>query len=385
MPTLDYNTAIKGIRDANDDFIQLLSKLRNILTTSDELKFVLGNDEIVIDGLLALIDNYRNGRFQSVTIGTAPECVVLSIDDGSLKVTDLGGNLVGVVCSGLSFSDIVDTTIDTATLKNCNVESINGSVKVSGGTVSMESIKVGTFETQSLVAHKYVSGYAATMETSYTRNLYIQGDRRMKFPVKRDVFSDGGVPVDDFFSKISPNYSGGVWTWNDDDAVTPAVLGLQPRNVVGVIPDLITICGNNRYADFYTMLGPANLKNLRADVYSIANITPFSMTSDYFYMASAILWPFTTYENYAGYTYETKDLVVFEFRTEDIGKEVYYRTSESPWTIYRTLKVNYNNLAPISAEFSTTYTIPAYSCVKFIVNKTGSAQEGATLSILEIA
>lgn len=382
MPALDYNTAIRDIREANDEFIQLLTKLRNILTTSDELEFVLGNDKIVIEGLLALIDNYRNGKFQSVTIGTSPDCVVLSIEDGNLKVSDLGGNLVGVVCSGLSFADIANTTIDSATIRDCEVESVNGSVAVSGGNVSLDNIEVTKLTATSIVARN-VNGYTASVESSYTSDLYIQGDRRMAFPDQRNVFYDDGVAVDGFASKILSGYSDGVWTWDSTTDAKPSMLGLTAMTRVG-IPSLITICGNNNYNDFKDILQrPYGLKNLVAwrDGSSVA----VSMTADNFVMASVFLWPYATYELYAPYQSDTKDIVVSEFREEDIGKEVYYRTSASPWTIYRTLKMNYNNLTAISAEFGSPYEIPPYSCVRFIVGRTGSAQEGSTVSILEIA
>jgi hypothetical protein len=385
MSALDYNTAIRGIRVANSDFLQLLYQLRDVLTSSKELTFTLGDEDIVIEGLLALIDNYRNGKFQSVTIGTAPDCVKLSIDDGNLKVTDLGGNLVGVVCSGLSFSDIADTTIASATLRDCEVESVNGSVAVSGGNVSFDNIEVTKLTATSIVARN-VNGYTASVESSYTSDLYIQGDRRMAFPDQRNVFYDDGVAVDGFASKILSGYSDGVWTWDSTTDAKPSMLGLTAMDRVG-IPSLITICGNNNYNDFKDIIQrPYGLKNLVAWMSGVSGDENLvSMSSDNYVMASVFLWPYATYELYAPYQSDTKDIVVSEFREEDIGKEVYYRTSASSWTIYRTLKMNYNNLSPISAQFGSPYEIPPYSCVKFIVSRTGSAQEGSTVSILEIA
>ena len=205
----------------------------------------------------------------------------------------------------------------------------------------------------------------------------------MAFPDQRNVFYDDGVAVDGFASKILSGYSDGVWTWDSTTDAKPSMLGLTAMDRVG-IPSLITICGNNNYNDFKDILQrPYGLKNLVAwrDGSSVA----VSMTADDFVMASVFLWPYATYELYAPYQSDTKDIVVSEFREQDIGKEVYYRTSASPWTIYRTLKMNYNNQTAISAEFGSPYEIPPYSCVRFIVGRTGSAQDGATVSILEIA
>lgn len=387
MPALDYNTAIKGIREANEDFIQLLSKLRDFLTTNKELTFTIGDETVVVDGLLELIDNYRNGKYQSVIIGTDADAVMLSIDgDGNLKVSDVNGNLVGVVCSELSFSDISDTTIDSATIRECNIENVSGSVKVSGGTVTLESINVGTFEAQSIVAQKNLSGYAASIEASYARNLYIQGDRRMAFPVQRNVFYEGGFAIDSFASKMASGYSNDVWTWSSSTA-KPSMLGLQQGDR-GEIPSLITICGNNKYSDFLNQLGqPNGLKNLTA--FAFVDNTPAKadvpMTVDDSNMASVFVWPYAEYALSSQYYQFAERLVVSEFGEDDIGKEVYYRTGASAWTIYRTLTINYNNLAPISATLGSPYEIPPYSCVRFIVGRTGTATGGSTISILEIA
>lgn len=386
---LDFNTAIKKMREVNADMLQLIAQLRDFLTTDKELEFSLGNESIFIKGLLSLMDNYRNGKFQSVTIGTEPDAVVLSMDgEGNLKVTDTAGNLVGVMCTGISFSDIADTAIDKATITDCTVDSLKGSVKVSGGKVSLETLKIeGNFVAQTAVVNS-IDSNSAEIDDAYVRQLYIQGDRRMAFKDTRDVFAyntSPGVtdPVDDFASKLSGGYnlSDMVWDW-DSSTAKPSMLGIDPTD--NTIPSLITICGNNKYEDFRSTLPPVQygISNVKVDFVD-PSVIAVVLTNEYADMASVFLWPSLRYET-VSYGGVAKNIVVHEFSSTDVGKEVYYRTSASPWVIYRTLTVHYNNMAPISATLGTPYTIPAYSCVKFIVGRTGTASDGSTMSILEI-
>lgn len=385
MSTLDYNTAIRDIRVANDDFIQLLAKLHDFLTTNKTLKFYFGDETVVIDGLLALIDNYKNGRFTSVTIGVGDNSVLLSVDtEGNLKVSDINGNLVGVVCSGLSFSDISDTTIDSATMTECNIESVVGDIKVSGGEISLESLHANNLSATSLVARN-ISTTIATIEESHTTDMYIQGDRRMAFSDTRNVFYEGGVTIDSFVEKMEGGYSGAnpIWVW-DNCVAKPSMLGLQQQNL-GTLPNLITICGNNKYSDFMTFLGrPFNINNVVG--FAFVDNTPAVKVSltEVPLMASVFLWPYAAYEGYVFTNWDNKNIYVSEFKPEDIGKEIYYRTAGSAWTIYRTLTIHYNNQQAISASLGTPYEIPPYSCVKFIVNRTGTVLSGI-VSILELA
>lgn len=377
MSTPDFSTALRIIRESNADFMALVSQIRDFLTTDKELTFTLGNETIVVKGLLALINAYRNGQFVSVTIDGGSSKVVLSMDaDGNLRVEDAGGNLVKVICTSLTASEITASTIASVTAENCDIASATGTLNVTGGDVTLETLDVAQALTATSATAKNVSADSVSSGSSYTTDLYIQGDRRMAFPDQRNVFYDGGAPVDDFAGKMASGYSNNEWDWTSTVA-KPYMLGITDPS----IPSLICFQGDNKYSDFDRIPGYPNvIANAQAQAavgLSSAQKVPFTDNPE---MAPLFAWPWM-------YSDEVnKNLVLREFHNEDIGREVYYRTYGSPWTIYRTLTFNYSNYnTPLSATLGNPFEIPAYSCVRFLINRTGSNTEGTSVSILEIA
>lgn len=375
MSTPDFSTALLQIKQANAEFLTLITQIRDFLTTDKELSFVLGNETIVVQGILALIDAYKNGSFESITIDGGSTGVVLSMDtDGNLRVEDKGGNLVKVVCTGISASEITSSTMGSVTAQDCNIQSATGNLNVYGGNVTLDSLNVQDELNVTSAVAKNVSGTNVTAENSYTTDLYIQGDRRMAFNDERKVFFDGGAPVDNFASKMSAGYSDSVWNWASSPMATPAMLGIYFST--DTIPGLISFNGDNKFSTF----GSSKIANALA--LASVGISPAQSVhfTDDPNMAALFAWPNIYPDEY------NTELVLREFRTEDIGKEVYYRTYGSHWMIYRTLTFHYNNYnMPISATLGNLYEIPPYSCMRFTVNRVGSNTEGTSVSILEIA
>lgn len=377
MSTPDFSTALLQIKQANAEFLTLITQIRDFLTTDKELSFVLGNETVIVKGIMALIEAYKNGRFESITIDSGSTGVVLTMDaDGNLRVADKGGNLVKVVCTGISASEITNSTMGSVTAQDCNIQSVTGNLNVFGGNVTLDSLNVQDELNVTSAVAKNVSGTNVTAENSYTTDLYIQGDRRMAFSDERKIFFDGGAPVDGFASKMASGYSDNVWNWANSPMATPAMLGIHYNT--DPIPSLISFNGDNSYSNFNRMPGYPNvISNVQA--MATTGVSPVSLTEDPD-MASMFAFPWIYPDEY------NKMLVLREFPVDAVGKEIYYRTYASPWTIYRTLTFNYSNYNnPLSATLGTPFEIPAYSCVRFTINRAGSNTEGTSVSILEIA
>lgn len=379
MSNPDFSTALQRIREANADFLSLVTQIRDFLTSDKEITFALSDETIVVKGLLALIDAYKNGQFNSVVLDNGSSRVILSLDtDGNLRVEDVGGNLVKVVCTELAASKITSATITSVTADNCTIKSASGTMNVIGGDVALDTLSVQEELTTTSATAKNVTAENVTAGSSYTTDLYIQGDRRMAFPNQRMVFVDGGAPVNDFAGKMSGGYSGNVWDWSNSTA-KPYMLGISSESPV--IPDLICFQGNNKYSDFNRLpFIPNVLENVQAQAsVGITSATRVTFTDDP-EMAAVFAAPWMYVDEY------NKQLVLREFRPEDVGKEIYYRTFGSPWKVYRTLTFHYSNYnLPISATLGMPYEIPAYSCVRFTINRAGANTEGTSVSILEIA
>ena len=71
--TADNSTALQVMKDANADFLAFINNLRAFLTGQDPVTFDIGTG-ITVNSMLKLIDDYRNGKFNEIVLGT-PESI----------------------------------------------------------------------------------------------------------------------------------------------------------------------------------------------------------------------------------------------------------------------------------------------------------------------
>jgi hypothetical protein len=160
------------------------------------------------------------------------------------------------------------------------------------------------------------------------------------------------------------------------------------------VPDMIQFMGDTEFEDFryrpsfisrYTsMPAPANLM---VYVTLPGTNTPQLVTdiSDRAGCSFAALLAFPT----GGYTTAGGDngtWYLTGFSQIDIGKEVYYKTLDKEWRIYRTMTVTCQSdmSTPSSVSFGSPTRIPPYSCVRFIVNCLDKTETAGTTTTRKV-
>ena len=370
----DNSTALKVMSDANKDFLSLIMNLRAFLGGQDPVTFTVGNQEITVNSLLKIIDDYRNGNFNEIILGgqDSDTRIKLSVNaNGDLSITDSKGNLAVISCEKLSTSILDNCTCNEVTANGATIGWAEGSVRVRGGDFSFSKLKLNNLDVGVLDANGIsvkdvsVSGRVSCSE------MFITGTRKFVPQNVRNVFYRNGAPLDNAASLLKIENS----QWDMSDGLTPADFGFVTysgsRTAGSIVPDLIKICGNNKYSDFtssrfflHYIMNPDNVDAYVADNGS-TSFSEVELTSGSYPMAALMMWPTGLYAP------SIQKLNLCSFATSDIGKEIYYQVLENSWKIYRTMTLYYSSASdriPNTVVFDNMVDLPAYSCRRFIAN-----------------
>ena len=396
----DSSTALEVMKSANDDFVELILKLKALFNGKEPVTFTMGKYTITVNTILELVSNYKNGKFDEILLGgqtTGGKQVKLSVDaNGYLCVTDGNGYATSVSCSKLVASLIENCIAKHVNVDSAYIQSIKGKVSVSGGNVSFGSMNFERLTVASLKS-KNLRVENLNVNSSLTcEGLTLLGARQFRPKNVRNIFYRNNSAINNAANLVGVDGSASSWEWKINEcgyALTPADAGFPllssdaPIQNDTAVPDMIKLCGNNEYDDFKyrfawirysTMSAPANLMvfvNLPNSTafYPVTNI----VNRDECQFAALLAFPTGAYSNGGsgnGMWYLTN------FAQTDIGKEVYYQTLDKEWKIYRTMKVTcmVNSDVPLSVEFGDMVTIPPYSCVRYIVNCLNKPGSGST-------
>lgn len=386
---VDNSTALEVMKSANADCVELILKLKALLNGKEPVTFNMGKYSITVNSILELINSYKNGQFDEILLGgqTTGKQVKLSVDsDGNLCVTDVDGNVVSVSCSKLVSSNLENCVAKKVTAESARILSIKGMTSVTGGNVSFGSMNFDSLNANNLKS-KNVHVENLTVNGSLaSEGLTVMGIRQFSPRSIHSVFYRNGAPIDRAADLLVIGGTSPSWEWNiarsgafnPSDVGFPLVNGTQQVTQAMRVPDMIQFMGNTEYGDFRyrpsfisrytTMPAPANLM---VYVTLPGSSYPQLVTdiSDRDGCAFAALLAFPT----GGYTTAGGDngtWYLTGFSQTDLGKEVYYRTLDKEWWVYRTMTVTCreDRTVPSSVVFGSMTRIPAYSCVRFIVN-----------------
>lgn len=382
----DNSTALKLMTEVNSDFLEFINNLRDFLTGKEPVTFNIGGG-ITVNSLLNLISDYRNGKFDTLVLGdqstgTQVELSVVTKVIGDkevlcLSVRDANNptEQVYIECDRLTASKLDSCEAQTISVENARIGSITGSTSVRGGVVTLDALNV------SVLGATVVNSSSMNVHNLFVDN-YIQsnkmtllGARQFVPKLVRNVFYRNDSPLDDASTYL--HISDSVWNMEGEGYLTPYDLGFaeEPSRVSPIaVPDLVHIMGDNQYDDYKkTTLFVSTDLNIPSNIIALAetnheghwNQYPFEESVNYAF-ASAIMWPTGFMSTLADGT--TGALYLTGFSSSDIGKEIYYRTGSTPWSIYRSLRVTHG-ASGSTVYFGNPYEIPAYSCVRFIVGR----------------
>ena len=373
----DNSTALQVMSDANKDFLSLILNLRAFLNGLEPVTFTVGGQEITVNSLLKIIDDYRNGIFNEIILGGQDSStrIKLSVNaNGDLAITDTDGRLAVLTCEKLSTSNLDRCNCQKVTAKGATIEWAEGSVNVRGGDFSFSKLRLNTLDVGSLNANGIVTKDMDVNGRVTCWDMFVTGTRRFVPKDVRNVFYRNNAPLDNASGLLNITNS----VWDMSNGLNPTDLGFATYNgsvAVGtVVPDIIKICGNTKYDDFRTSTVfityvpiPDNVVALVADIDStnLNEVPIFSRTNAQYPFHVLMMWPNGLYDP------ANNKLSLCSFAPSDIGKEVYYQVLENPWKIYRTMVLYYNNASdrvPSGVYFANRTDLAAYSCRRFIVN-----------------
>jgi len=382
---VDASSTLEVMKSANDDFVELILKLKALLNGMEPVTFNMGKYTITVNTVLDLITNYKNGKFEEILLGgqtSSGKQVKLSVDSaGNLCVTDSKGNAVSVSCSKLISSTIEKCFAKVLTAESATIRSIEGKTSIKGGNVSFDSMNFAELEVGTLKAKNVRTETLNVNGTLTCDNLLSLGVRKFAPKAVRNVFYRNNVAIDDAASLLVKN--GSDWNMNaGSGCLTPADLGFSQADTPSElqaamsVPDVIVLQGNTKFTDFKSSIfgiksinayTPANTRCYVAPPNS-SNFVPVSFNQMAYQFAALMAFPTGAYTPNSS---ESADGIwwLTSFASSDIGKEVYYQTKDREWKIYRTMTLEYTNGSDTpTVTFGGLTTIPAYSCVRYIVN-----------------
>lgn len=371
----DNSKALQVMSDANKDFLSLILNLREFLSGREPVTFTVGGQEITVNSLLKIIDDYRNGIFDEITLGGQDSSTRIRLfvnNNGDLAVTDTSGRLATISCEKFSTSTIDKCQCNDVTVNGATIRSAEGSVSVKGGDFSFSRLQLDNLDVGVLNA-----GGITTKSLEVTGNvscweMFVTGTRRFSPQNIRNVFYNN-VAIDHAGARLTITNN----VWDMSQGLSPSDLGFvtsNGNNTIGtVVPDLIKICGENKYSEFrdtesgfnryYTI--PNNVDALVANTGS-TNLQELSISDrQLLQFAALMMWPTGLYDP------ANSKLSLCSFAPTDIGKEVYYQTFANSWKIYRVMVLYYNSASdrsPSGMYFDTLTELPAYTCRRFIAN-----------------
>lgn len=389
---VDSSTTLEVMKSANDDFVELILKLKALFNGKEPVTFNMGQYSITVNTILELISNYKDGKFDSVLLGgqtTGGKQVKLSVDaNGNLCVTDGNGSAVSVSCSKLVSSLIESCIAKQVVVEGATIRSIKGKVSVSGGNFSFGSMRFDSLDATTLKARNLRVENLSVNSSLACEGLTILGARQLRPKTSRNMFYRDGNAINKAASRVDVLGSPGSWEWDIDDNdrdLTPADVGFSlvtatsPISGMRSVPDMIRFWGNTKFDDFkyktwllssYAALSaPTNLAVWVNLPNTTTNYPVFNISNrDELLFAALLAFPTGGYA--VGGSDNNGVWYLTSFDLSDIGKEIYYQTLDTEWKIYRTLKVTCQTSAqiPTSVEFGDMVTIPPYSCARFIVN-----------------
>lgn len=405
---VDNSTALEVMKSANDDFIELILKLKALFNGMEPVTFNMGKYSITVNTILELISSYKDGRFDEIILGgqTTGKQVKLSVDsNGNLCVTDTDGYAVSVSCSKLIASTIENCIAKQVTVDGAYIRSIVGKVSVTGGNVSFGSMTFDNLETSNLKSKNIRTENLTVKGFLSSDGLAIYGARKFVPKKIRSIFYRNGAPVNKAASLI--RYKGDihisgvdpVWNFNaGGNSLTPADLGFPLATSISqlqaamAVPDMIMFRGDTQFSDFdenlYWLFVRTNAPktptptNLVAYVIlpnsSLGRFVEFD-TDEYSFPA-LMAFPTGSYTTAGDGTW-----VLASFSQTDLGKEVYYRTMENEWRIYRTMVVRCNAQGvPTEVTFENLSAIPPYTCARYIVNIIDTTETVGSISTRKV-
>ena len=387
----DNSTAMQVMHDANLDFLELIKNFKDFFNGTEPVTFTLassggGTVSVTMNSLQKLVSDYRNGVFESITLGdqsTGAQFILTTDTDGQLTITDINGNPAKVVCEKFYGSEIVSSTVGTMTATSCNIESLETPLAVRGGSAELDSLKVNDMEVINLSTPSVDASVVSVRDSLACNEILIYGSRKLQPSNPKNVFYNNNAPIDNAIDGITME-SGSYWDMRPTAGhITPSDMGFRTANITGSpvsgcsMPGLVRIWGNNVYSKFKKgIFGSAVAPD---NVVTYASIDGSSFTkvviNDGKMFPNLVAWP-TGFVSPEDGTYG--HLYLSSFLPADFGKEVFYRATWNNWKIYRTMLVTVSNNAITDVSFSDEFEIPKFSCIRFIVNKHDPYEESVT-------
>ena len=399
----DFQTSMKEIREANLAFISLLTQLKRFVTGKGtvtvrtyrwdaDAKADVVDAEWEVPTIPSLIEAYRGGNFDEVVLKSGDSEIHLKNDGNVLQVTDKDGNLASLEVSQLKYAALVGCTIDSATIRECMVDTLEALGSISVNTVNCQSLSV----TNSFVA------VSAMLQGLVAAQISASAATIRKLAVHSMVFSP--ATVRNVFATTSP------YNYSDHDAVFDTVavgthayvckptqaevsMGWREPSTMGFVelppsaghiltaPDMMAFQGNTAMGN-YLQPRSLNIANCyaigtgplgTAVHYSTASAVKASGSAVYCDFGYLLGWPIRSFvrepaldpmlppvmrDNARGI------ICLHEFSAADIGRVIFIRTFGNSWKIPRRLTTEYENGVLKGSMLDLDYLIPPYTSLR---------------------
>lgn len=363
----DMYSTLQTMSDNNSDIVEFISNLKKIIASSDDtpISITIGDTTFNIRSIASVINDYRQGKFESIFLGgqtTEGKQVKLFVNtDGVLCITDSNGNPISVKCKGIEASTIGHSTVKEIQATNCKINKLEGITQITGGNLKLDSLTL-----EKKITAKTLTGTTGIIDNLLIKNtmtcnsILTMGRRKLSVSNPRDMFYNGSIALDNYYVRLSRAIHNNIWNFNE---APPTELGFSANEKSSVLPGIIRIQGSNVYENLL-LSKPTNIQVKHAG-------TSYNVDTRNLEFPALMTWPIGFIDG--------DNLKLRTFVGSDLNKDIYIMTGGSHWKIYRTLAITQLGLV----QFSNLYDIPAYSCVRFIVN---NYTDGSSfISALEIA
>lgn len=413
----DLQTSMKELREANADFVQLLTHLKQFVSANGSITLNVGGVDYTFPTIPELIAQYRDGTFDTVTVEAGSKKAILSLHDGALKIADGDGNLVELEVSKLKYGSIESCSLGDVAVDDCSIEKLTArnivAEQADVANVKAATLDAGAVMAQSLSATRLDADKASIGELRMGRlvfaprtvmDMFMVAGREYNYKESNTSFTEAGP-----YGKWKCHYP----TLEELQAgyKSPETMGfaLLPTSSdngawVRTAPDMVSFHGDTVPSDysgglaekvinFYVMgtgamgaqaiMNPQQVATQRGSIGDSAEGLLF---------ARALAWPLKSFipntDAYSGVPQDTANGIgiLHEVSASDIGHIICYRTGARKWSVPRLLEVKYIDGQPVESALGYPYVIQPYSCLCVRLNRYAVTGDGYTVyrNVLEL-
>lgn len=389
----DFQTSMKEIREANLAFISLLVQLKRFISDKGTVTINVGGTEHTLPTIPSIIEAYRGGNFDEITLKSGTSEVHLKNNNGTLQILDKNGNLVPLEVAKLKYAALANCAVSQATVQECAIDVLQALGGISVDHVDCQSITITDLFTATSGMFQSFSAVLFSANTAVIQKLMV-----------RSILFNPATPINIFAAQTPYGYnanndvfddvSGGNHAYVCNPTQAEILKGWKSPDTMGFVewpadplarrvlqaPDMMTFQGTTKYSDVTKgkYLKLANTYVIGTGAYGTMPAYPAvagikGPGGGYCGFGYLLGWPIRSFVKVPPSdatlpavmrAYPRGIICLHEFSAADIGRIIYIRTFGNSWKIPRRLTTTYENGVLQSGVVDLEYEIPPYTALR---------------------